>query len=619
MTAPTDSAEHWLQLGNALRAQQRWNEAADAFRQSLARDPTSATAWFLLGLTEVNANRYDNAEQAYQQSLKLAPGSVETLTCYAFLLNQRGQPQRAIELLHEVLARAGHIAVAWLVLGHACELIGDMEAAEKAARQAVALAPQDPAARYQLANVLLFRWQHPSEALDQIRQLLALQPNHADGWSLHGLILRALGRHDESITALRRAVELSPTPQNHSKLLAGLQYSSGITPEALLRAHHEWNSNHAPQSAVRNSRSASSPRSGPLRIGILSADFGQHPTGFMILPALEHLDHQRCSVVCYADRITEDAYTNRFRAVAETWHTTLGMPHDDLVEIIRRDNIDILFDMSGHFGERMSLFTKRPAPIQITWFGYVGTTGLPAIDYLLADAHHVRPGEEQWYTEVVLRMPNGYACYGPPPDAPEVTPLPALTTGHVTFGCFNNPAKFTGSMFDAWAEILRRVPTARMMFKFGWLGEPESKNRLHAEFAQRGVPEDRLIIETLSPHLELLAAYGRIDLALDTQPYSGGLTTCEALWMGVPVITFPGKTFAGRHSTSHLTNAGYPQFIAADQAEYIELAVGWAGRLAELANIRAQMREQVLRSPLCDAPRFASDFLTLLSSLSRQA
>jgi predicted O-linked N-acetylglucosamine transferase (SPINDLY family) len=196
-----------------------------------------------------------------------------------------------------------------------------------------------------------------------------------------------------------------------------------------------------------------------------------------------------------------------------------------------------------------------------------------------------------------------------------VAPLPALTNGHVTFGCFNNPAKFTNTILDAWGEILRRVPTANLLLKFGWLGDPESQNRLRDEFARRGVAAERLLVEAQSSHLELLATYGRVDLALDTQPYSGGLTTCEALWMGVPVITFPGKTFAGRHSTSHLTTAGYPQFIAADRAGYVELAVAWASRLTELAAIRVQMRDQVRRSPLCDAERFAGELLSMLRAL----
>jgi predicted O-linked N-acetylglucosamine transferase (SPINDLY family) len=212
-------------------------------------------------------------------------------------------------------------------------------------------------------------------------------------------------------------------------------------------------------------------------------------------------------------------------------------------------------------------------------------------------------------------MPHGYACYQPPADAPDVTPLPALTAGLITFGCFNNPAKYNPQLFDAWADILRRVPTARLLLKFGWLGDSELQSQLRSEFERRGISRERLLLEAHSPQRELMAAYGRVDLAFDTQPYSGGLTTCEALWMGVPVITFPGRTFAGRHSVSHLTNAGYPQFIAADQARYIELAVDWAGRLTELANVRALMRDQVRRSPLCDASQFASDLLTLLSSL----
>jgi predicted O-linked N-acetylglucosamine transferase (SPINDLY family) len=609
-----DSAQHWLELGQSLRAQQRWTEAADAFRQAIARDANHATAWFLLGMSEVNANHYDEAEQAYERSLALAPGSVEPLTCYAFLLNQRGKPQRAMELLRDVLARAGHLSVAWLVLGQSCELLGDLESAETAARKAVELAPQDPSARYQLANVLLFRWREPTKALEQTQHLLALYPNHADAWALQGLILRALGRHDESLGALRRSVQLASTPQNHSKLLADLQYFPGITAEALLQAHREWNAAHTPQARPAPPSEPRTPSSS-LRLGFLSGDFGQHPAAFLVLPALEHLDRQQCSIICYADRVIEDAYTARFRAIADRWQTTIGMPHDDLANLIRRENIDILFDMSGHFGERMLLFAKKPGPIQITWFGYVGTTGLSTMDYVLADAHHICPGEERWYTESVLRMPHDYACYQAPPDAPDVTPLPALTNGYVTFGCFSNPAKFNPPLFDVWAEILRRVPSARLFLKFGWIDDSALQEQLRGELERRGISRERLLLEGHSPQRELMASYGRVDLALDTQPYSGGLTTCEALWMGVPVITYAGQTFAGRHSVSHLTNAGFPQFIAPNQAAYIELAAEWADRLSELASIRAQMRDQVRRSPLCDAPRFAADLLTLLTSL----
>jgi predicted O-linked N-acetylglucosamine transferase (SPINDLY family) len=316
--------------------------------------------------------------------------------------------------------------------------------------------------------------------------------------------------------------------------------------------------------------------------------------------------------VCYYDLLPEDEYTISFRAAADAWHVVRGWTNERLAEQVRRDEIDVLIDLMGHTGIRLMAFARKPAPLQITWFGYVGTTGLTAMDGLLADRFHVREGEDEYYTERVLRMPNGYACYGPPANAPDVNALPALTARHVTFGSFNNAVKLSPGTLDAWAEILRRVPNSRLFLKNRSLGQVEIRERIQVEFAQRMIPLDRLVLEGGSPHRELLASYHRVDLALDTQPYSGGLTTCEAMWMGVPVVTFPGRTFAGRHSVSHLSSAGYPQFIADDRPGYIDLAVEWAQRLPEMAAIRQQLRGQMRGSPLCDAPQFANDLLNLL-------
>jgi predicted O-linked N-acetylglucosamine transferase (SPINDLY family) len=266
----------------------------------------------------------------------------------------------------------------------------------------------------------------------------------------------------------------------------------------------------------------------------------------------------------------------------------------------------------GHTGQRLEVFARKAAPFQVTWLGYVGTTGMAAMDGLVADAIHVRPGEEPYYVERVLRMPNGYACYAAPRDAPEVGELPALASGQVTFGCFNNPAKFTSAMLDAWAAILLRVPGSRLLLKFYGLDDDGVRAGLEGQFTRRGVASERVILEGQAEHRDFLEGYSRVDLALDTQPYSGGLTTCEALWMGVPVVTFPGRTFAGRHAASHLTHAGFPHFVARDLSGYVELAVSWARQPEALAIVRERMREQMLVSPLCNAERFARDFLDLL-------
>jgi protein O-GlcNAc transferase len=451
------------------------------------------------------------------------------------------------------------------------------------------------------------------EAETCVRQLLADEPQYADAWVLLGTIQQARGRIDEALVAFHRSLALAPDTGKHSKLLTGLQYADTASPDQLLDAHRQWDAAYARHLLPKEPVVAfPRPAAQSLRLGFISGDFGHHPTGFLVLPALECLDKSRCSVVCYFDRLMEDEFTARFRAAADIWRPISGLSDDDLTDQIRKDEIDILVDLTGHVGHRLLVFARKPAPVQITWFGYVGTTGLTAIDFLLADRFHVRSGEDAWYTESVLRLPNGYACYRPPNETPAVGPLPALASGRVTFGCFNNPAKYSYRILDAWAQILRRSPTAQLLLKFGWLGDFDVQQSLREQFAQRGVEPERILVEGPSPHRELLASYNRVDLALDTQPYSGGLTTCEALWMGVPVVTFPGKTFAGRHSVSHLTNAGYEQFIAADLPSFVELAVRWASRLDDLAMIRSEMRERVRQSALCDAPRFARDLLTVL-------
>ena len=251
----------------------------------------------------------------------------------------------------------------------------------------------------------------------------------------------------------------------------------------------------------------------------------------------------------------------------------------------------------------------------MTWAGYVGTTGLSAMDYLLADRYEVPPGAERHYREQVLRMPDGYVCYDPPAYAPPVTSLPALGRREVTFGCFNNPAKITPQAIEVWSRILRRLRAARLVLKFKGWSDPGVSRRFAEMFAARGIDAGRLEFLGNSPHAELLGEYGRIDLALDPFPYCGGLTTCEALWMGVPVITCPGETFASRHSLSHLSNVGLTETIARDLDEYIELAVSLACDLPRLADLRAGLRGRMAASPLCDGKRFAANLVSILRDL----
>jgi predicted O-linked N-acetylglucosamine transferase (SPINDLY family) len=432
----------------------------------------------------------------------------------------------------------------------------------------------------------------------------------------------AQGKLADSISSYHRALQFKPDfAEAHSNLLLTLQYQADTSLSQLATAHAEFEQHHALQLRAQWRPHANlHDLERPLRLGFVSPDLAQHPVGYFLIGLLNHLDRSQCQTVCYSDRVRKDGFTTRLKSAATLWRDVHGISDQALAEQIRDDQIDILFDLAGHTaGNRLLVFARKPAPLQITWAGYAGTTGLKAMDYILADRYEIPPESEPYYTERVLRMPDGYVCYEPPADAPAVSPLPALSWGHVTFGSFNNPAKITSQVIGTWAQILKRLPLARLVLKYRGMSDASIVARLEEEFANQGIEPGRLECQGWSTHRELLAEYHRIDLALDPFPYGGGLTTCEALWMGVPVITCPGETFSSRHSLSHLSNAGLTETIAHNGDEYVAAAVRLGTDLPRLAALRGALRSRMASSPLCDAPRFAANLLPILRTAWRNS
>lgn len=343
-----------------------------------------------------------------------------------------------------------------------------------------------------------------------------------------------------------------------------------------------------------------------LRVGLLSNSLQAHPVGWLTLAGIQALDAEAFSIACFGARTEGDAFANRFADRGDAWHRTESLGAQAIAEKIIEAEIDILIDLGGYgdTGE-LPVLAYRPAPVQVKWVGMQATTtGLAEVDFFITDRWETPEGFERFYSERLLRLDDGYVCYTPPPGAAPVSPLPALANGHVTFGCFNNVMKITDGTLRLWAALFERVPGARMILRCPQFSEASNVERFLARAEAAGIAPALLDLRGRAPHPKFLATYREVDIALDPFPYTGGLTTCEALFMGVPVVTLAGETFAARHSASHLSNVGLADWVATTQADYLARALAAVADLDGLARLRAGLRAQVLASPLCDAPRF---------------
>jgi protein O-GlcNAc transferase len=444
------------------------------------------------------------------------------------------------------------------------------------------------------------------DAITSFRRALEIDPSHVR--AVHGLGVALLHEADRegAIECFRRAVALAP---GFAEAQAGILFALHYVPRAredLFSEAIAWGQAHAdPLTRAATPHTNSPDAKRRLRVGYVSADLHNHPVGYFLEAVLTSHNRDQVEVFCYTNDLAVDSTTQRLRAAADHWRIIWGMMDEAAAQTIRSDGIDILVDLSGHTaGSRLLLFARKPAPIQVSWLGYFDTTGARAMDYIIADRYVCPEEDDRFYVERVLRLPDTYLCYTPPAiDVPVANP-PSLSTGAVTFGCFNNITKVTPEVVAVWAQILRRIPGARLVLKSGPLSDETVRHRYTALFGKHGIGPERLELHGHSAHGEYLAAYGQIDVALDPFPYNGGTTTVEALWMGVPVVALRGDRFVSRMCVTHLTSAGLEGLIAETMHDYVEKAVALATDPEQLVTLRATLRQRLQASPLCDAARF---------------
>jgi predicted O-linked N-acetylglucosamine transferase (SPINDLY family) len=525
----------------------------------------------------------------------------------AIRAHQQGQATIAGKLYDDILARQPDHAGALHLKGVLALQAGDYATAADLIERSLKLEPRHALALSNLGVAYRALKRHDA-AIEVLRKSVALDPKSADAWGNLGQTLARSGQMIEAVAASKRALAIDPNRLGlQSALLFAENYVADSDPFEMADRARAVGALIAQKVPARSTHPNDPDPTRGLRIGLLSADLRAHPVGRFLAGVLPALDPARIELFAYSNTDEEDAVTDLMRPAVPHWLNVHAMSDRDLDARIVADGIDILMDLSGHTGgNRMMVVARKPAPVSFSWIGYFATTGLAAIDYVLANKWVIPEAEEGQWSETPWRLPDTYICYAIPRDPLPPTPLPALTAGHVTFGCFNNFNKLTGATFAAWSQLLAAVPGSRLILRSSGHTNDEILASLRQGLTSAGIDLERVRIDgRIKDYAAHLSSYGEIDIALDPFPYNGGTTTVEALYMGVPVLVRAGDRYVAHMGESILHNAGLPDWIAADETDYSLRGARFAAGLDGLAALRAGLRARMLASPLFDAPRFA--------------
>ncbi len=593
-----------LNQGLALHSLGRAAEALAAFDRALALQPDSAKG--LLNRAQVcqELGRPAEALASFDQALRLHPGDPDALTSRGALLQALHRPAEALCDHDRALALAPDHPGALMNRGTALLDLKRPAEALVSLDRSLALLPGQADARMNRGNALL-QLRRLSEAVAEFDQALALQPGRIDAILNRGNALHRLGRHAEAIAACDQALAADPGHTiAHSAKLFMLDYLPDLTFEKHQAARRDYFLAHRAGWAVPEALDNGRDPERRLVVGYVSADFCRHSAASCFGRVLEHHDRAAVEVVCYSGVLAEDEVTAQFQGWADRWVPAAGLDDDQLAARIRQDRVDILVDLSGHStGNRLPVFGRRPAPVQVTAWGHGGGTGLPMIDHQFTDPVHIPAWARPLFAEACWDLP---CCitFEPPADAPPVNDLPARANGVVTFGSLNRSSKITPALLALWARILAAVPGSRLLLKDGGYDDPEVQREVRARFAAAGIAPERIQLRGHSSHRDHLAACHAIDIALDSFPQNGGITSWECLWMGVPVVARLGEHPACRLSGAILGALDQADWVAEDDDGYLALAVTHAGRLRELADLRQDLRRRIAASPAGDPIRY---------------
>ncbi|HET7540000.1 MAG TPA: tetratricopeptide repeat protein [Polyangiaceae bacterium] len=613
-----DNAYYLSSLGAVYRGLGRRREALSVLLMALARKPDLGEAAFNLGLTFEEQADFSAAALCYEQARELEPSLKQATDRLARLKHKRKSAAPAKKSRPPEPELGMGAAELLAALGETLRLGGQRDAARVWYRAALKLEPALPNAHTALGAIDAEQGQFDA-AIEHFRRALELDQNFHVARGYLATALDESGRLDEAQQAYRQAVARCPDdPVAHSVLLFNMPFWPEVSASEILAEARAWNARHARALAAQAEPPANerSPER-RLRIGYVSPDFQSHVQSLFTIPLLQNHDHRQFEIHCYSSVTTPTAQTERIRSYADVWHEVGALDDAALAELIRRDRIDILVDLTMHMiGRRLLCFARRPAPVQLCWLAYPGTTGLETMDYRLSDPFLDPPdADTAVYSEQTLRLPDSFWCYDPLTDVPEVSGLPALAAGKITFGCLNHFRKINDGVLRSWAAVLAAVPNSELLL----MAPPGSaRERVRALFQAASVQPERVRFAERCGRLDYLRKYHEIDICLDTFPYNGHTTSLDALWMGVPTVTLAGNTVVGRAGVCQAMNVGLPELIASTPEQYVRVASSLAGDLERLSELRQTLRQRVTRSPLMDGPRFARNLESIYRDVWRR-
>ena len=597
-TLPRDAQVHYT-IGNALYLSGKTDDAEAAFRHAVALSPSSVTILRKLAELLATLKRNDEAIASYQAALLLDPRDLPTLNGLGTVLQQAGRFDEAIETYRRMLALDRDSAVAHNNIGSALQGQGEIHLAMQEYQRALEIAPHFASAHFNLGTGLLLRGKL-DESLVHFSNTIKHDPHFYAAHNNLSATLSKLGWTEEAVEACRQAIRINPEWNDiHSNLLFALTHSAVANPADIFEEHRRFGLQF--ETPLRSRWPRHDNERDPervLRIGFVSADLNNHAMANFITPMLENLMYATgLEIFIYSNNMVDDHITSHLRAVIGRWQQVRALTDDELAQQVVKDRIDILIDLSGHTGyNRLLAFARKPAPLQVTWMGYPMTTGMQSMDYFLTDRYYSPPGLlDAQFTEKLLRLPAS-APYVPSPAAPAIEPAPSLENGYVTFGSFNRANKVSRSVVALWSTLLRGVPKAKMLLA----GMPSEQitDMLRGWFDEEGIAAERLSFHPITNIRDYLVMHRHVDVCLDTSPYTGGTTTLNALWMGVPTLTMVGRTLPSRVGATILGHLELDQFIASDEADFLQKGVNIAADLAALASLRMGMRARLSNSAI---------------------